>query len=203
MRCCECKSTVGSSTAFSDSSLPNPVSGGDPQLGCPQLCHGHPISQHTGLQVLPSQPALQRSAVPRPHCSQVRCCCLCMQQAPSKKCDLCSRPQQTQLEVSRSSSAGNCHCSCGGAYSMAWKYYDYDANWDKVYEVWQGDAVQYVLEPQMEEYLEKHPQVKHRDKTGQFRRSTWHRGDSLWHVQHGVLSSWGKYHGGCKHVGQQ
>ena len=38
---------------------------------------------------------------------------------------------------------------------MAWRYYDFDANWDKVYKVWQGDAVQNVLEPDMEEWCEE------------------------------------------------
>ena len=63
---------------------------------------------------------------------------------------------------------------------MAWRYYDFDANWDKVYEVWQGDAVQNVLEPQMKEFLEKHPQVVLMDEEGHLRRPTWHQGDSLW-----------------------
>ena len=63
---------------------------------------------------------------------------------------------------------------------MAWRFYDFDANWDKVYEVWQGNAVQDVLQPDMEEFLEKEPQIVHRDEDGQLRRPTWHRGNSLW-----------------------
>ena len=61
---------------------------------------------------------------------------------------------------------------------MAWRYYNFDANWDKVYEVWQGDAVQDVLQLQMEEYLRR--DLPTRDEDGQQRRPTWHRGDSLW-----------------------
>ena len=62
---------------------------------------------------------------------------------------------------------------------MAWKYYDFDANWDKVYKAWQGDAVQDVLEPDMMEWCEERA-CYDRDEAGQLQKPTWHRGDSLW-----------------------
>ena len=62
---------------------------------------------------------------------------------------------------------------------MAWRYYDFDANWDKVYKVWQSDAVQDVLKPDMEEWCKKHAYYK-RDEDGNLHKPTWHRGDSLW-----------------------
>ena len=62
---------------------------------------------------------------------------------------------------------------------MAWRYYDFDANWDKVYEVWQGDAVQDVLQPHMEEWCEERAYCD-QDEDGNLHKPTWHRGDSLW-----------------------
>ena len=98
------------------------------------------------------------------------------------------RQQQLPLEATRStalmicdtcaSPAGNAHQFCGRHF-MAWRYYDFDANWDKVYKVWQGDAVQDVLKPDMEEWCEKHAYYN-RDEDGHLRKPTWHRGDSLW-----------------------
>ena len=70
---------------------------------------------------------------------------------------------------------------------MAWRYYDFDANWDKVYEVWQGDAVQGVLAPDMEEWCEEEVYLD-RDEDGRLHKPTWHRGDSLWQY------SWSDYH---------
>ena len=75
--------------------------------------------------------------------------------------------------------AGNAHCSCGGACSMSWRFYDFDANWDKVYKVWQGDAVQDALEPEMEAWYEQHAYFD-QDEDGNLHRPTWNRGDSLW-----------------------
>ena len=62
---------------------------------------------------------------------------------------------------------------------MAWRHYDFDANWDKVYKVWQGDAVQDVLAPDMEEWCEEEAYFD-RDEDGHLHKPTWHRGDSLW-----------------------
>ena len=66
---------------------------------------------------------------------------------------------------------------------MAWRYYDFDANWDTVYKVWQGDAVQDELERAMLDWCEGHP-IPH------MRQPRWHRGDSLWQY-----SNAGNYHG--------
>ena len=66
---------------------------------------------------------------------------------------------------------------------MAWRYHDFDANWDKVYKVWQGDAVQDELERAMLDWCEGHP-IPH------MRQPRWHRGDSLWRY-----SNCGNYHG--------
>ena len=62
---------------------------------------------------------------------------------------------------------------------MAWRYYDSDAKWDKVYKIWQGDAVQDVLKPDMEEWCEELAYYE-RDEDGHHRKPTWHRGHSLW-----------------------
>ena len=62
---------------------------------------------------------------------------------------------------------------------MAWRYYDFDANWDKVYKVWQGDAVQDALEPDMKQWCEEYAYFNV-DEEGRQRKPTWHRGDSLW-----------------------
>ena len=62
---------------------------------------------------------------------------------------------------------------------MAWRYYDFDANWDKVYKVWQGDAVQDVLEQDMDDWCDERAYYD-RDEDGHLRKPTWHRGDSLW-----------------------
>ena len=59
------------------------------------------------------------------------------------------------------------------AHFMAWRYYDFDANWDKVYKVWQGDAVQDELERAMLDWCEGHPRPH-------MRKPRWQRGDSLW-----------------------
>ena len=75
------------------------------------------------------------------------------------------------------SSAGDIRWFCGSAYFMAWRYYDFDANWDKVYKAWQGDAVQDALEPDVEEWCE---QAYYTDAGGHKVHPTWHRGDSLW-----------------------
>ena len=56
---------------------------------------------------------------------------------------------------------------------MAWRYYDFDANWDKVYEVWQGDIVQDVLQPHMEEWCEERAYYN-QDEDGNLRKPTWH-----------------------------
>ena len=66
---------------------------------------------------------------------------------------------------------------------MAWRYYDFDAEWDKVYKVWQGDAEQDELERAMLDWCEGHP-------IPQMRQPRWHRGDSLW-----WYSNCGNYHG--------
>ena len=67
---------------------------------------------------------------------------------------------------------------------MAWRYYDFDANWDKVYEVWQGDAVQDALQPDMEEWYKEHAYYDS-GEDGNLHKPTWHRGDSLWRYSTG------------------
>ena len=60
---------------------------------------------------------------------------------------------------------------------MAWKYYDFEANWDKVYEVWQGDAVQDALEPHMKTWCKYD---EHEDDGSM--HTKWHRGDSYGNI---------------------
>jgi hypothetical protein len=47
--------------------------------------------------------------------------------------------------------------------ASGWRYYDFDANWDRFYEAWSNVIVQQTLLQSMEDWNE-----------------TWKKGDSLW-----------------------
>lgn len=65
--------------------------------------------------------------------------------------------------------------------SQKWQFYDFDANWEKFYQLWCNDDVQHIQKNNMDEWFEM--LVEQDTKNGRGQRF-WNVGDSLW--QHGL-----------------
>ena len=62
--------------------------------------------------------------------------------------------------------------------SEAWRFYDFQANWDEFYNVWMSDPVQVVLEPHMQEWCTHEAYYDH--TSCGLVKPTWHRCRDLW-----------------------
>lgn len=70
----------------------------------------------------------------------------------------------------------------GKRVSYDWKYFDFNAEWDRFAEHWYSDEVQMILKESIDRLgLEENRKVAY-PYSSQIRRDPWEKGDALWHL---------------------
>lgn len=70
----------------------------------------------------------------------------------------------------------------GKRVSYDWKYFDFDAEWDRFAEHWYSDEVQTILKESIDQLGLDSARMVEYPFTRQFRRDAWEKGDALWQL---------------------